>query len=148
VLGAGSWVLMGSVYRSLGGEPEQAVDTVRSIAAGDFTTAVNLRAGDETSLLHGIETLRRRLGALIQDVRRTSRAVDTAAADINSGIDHLTARTSDQTASLEETAQSMEEMTSSDESAGAKRRRRSGACRRARPRFRRGRRRSPQSRAA
>jgi methyl-accepting chemotaxis protein len=110
VLGAGSWVLIGSVYRSLGGEPEVAVDTVRAIAAGDFTTPVNLRAGDETSLLHGIETLRRRLGTLIQDVRRTSRAVDTAATDINSGIDHLTARTSDQAASLEETAQSMEEM--------------------------------------
>jgi methyl-accepting chemotaxis protein len=110
-LGAGSWVLIGSVYRSLGGEPEVAVATVRSIAAGDFTTAVNLRAGDETSLLHGIEALRRRLGTLIQDVRQTSRAVDSAAADINAGIDRLTLRTSDQAASLEETAQSMEEMT-------------------------------------
>jgi methyl-accepting chemotaxis protein len=110
-LGAGSWVLIGSVYRSLGCEPEVAVDTVRSIAAGDFTTAVNLRLGDESSLLHGIETLRERLGTLIQDVRRTSRTVDTAAANINSGIDNLTARTSDQAANLEETAQSMEEMT-------------------------------------
>ena len=110
-LGAGSWVLIGSVYRSLGGDPEVAVSTVRSIAAGDFTTAVNLQPGDDTSLLHGIETLRQRLGTLIQDVRRTSRAVDTAAADINSGIENLTGRTSNQAASLEETAQSMEEMT-------------------------------------
>jgi methyl-accepting chemotaxis protein len=110
-LGAGSWVLISSVYRSLGGEPEVAVATVRSIAAGDFTTAVNLRAGDDASLLHGIDALRQRLGMLIQDVRRTSRAVDTAAADINSGIENLRARTSDQAANLEETAQSMEEMT-------------------------------------
>ena len=110
-LGIGCWMLIGSVCRSLGGEPEIAVDTVRSIAAGDFTTAVNLRAGDETSLLHGIEALRRRLGTLIKDVRGTSRAVDSAAADINAGIDRLTQRTSDQAASLEETAQSMEEMT-------------------------------------
>ncbi len=72
-LGAGSWVLIGSVFRSLGGEPELAVETVRSIAAGDFTTAVELRPGDETSLLHGIETLRQKLGTLIHDVRRTSR---------------------------------------------------------------------------
>jgi methyl-accepting chemotaxis protein len=111
MLGAGSWVLIGSVYRSLGGEPELAVDTVRSIAAGDFTTAVPLRAGDETSLLHGIESLRQRLGTLIRDVRRTSRAVDTAATDIDSGIDRLRQRTSDQASSLEETAQSMEQMT-------------------------------------
>ena len=111
VLGAGSWVLIGSVYRSLGGEPEVAVETVCSIAGGDFTTVVTLTPGDETSLLHGIEALRHRLGSLIQDVRRTSSAVDSAAADISPGIERLTLRTADQAASLEETAQSMEEMT-------------------------------------
>lgn len=110
-LGVGSWVLIGSVFRSLGGEPELAVATVRSIASGDFTTVVPLRLGDETSLLHGIETLRHKLGTLIRDVRKTSGAVDTAAGDINSGIDRLSSRTSDQAASLEETAASMEEMT-------------------------------------
>jgi len=110
-LGIGSWILIGSVFRSLGGEPEVAVATVRSIAAGDFTTAVNLRGGDDSSLLHGIETLRSKLGALITDVRRTSGAVDSAAADINAGIDRLSTRTSEQAASLEETASSMEEMT-------------------------------------
>ena len=111
VLGVGSWVLIGSVFRSLGGEPETAVQIVRSIAGGDFTTVVNLRRDDQTSLLHGIETLRQKLGNLIQDVRDTSGAVDSAAADINSGIDRLSTRTSDQAASLEETASSMEEMT-------------------------------------
>ncbi|HET9448718.1 MAG TPA: methyl-accepting chemotaxis protein [Steroidobacteraceae bacterium] len=110
-LGAGSWVLLGSVFRNLGGEPELAVETVRSIASGDFTTAVKLRPGDETSLLHGIESLRKRLGTLIQDVRSTSLAVDAAAADISSGIERLTQRSSEQAASLEETAQSMEQMT-------------------------------------
>ncbi|WP_129647765.1 methyl-accepting chemotaxis protein [Peristeroidobacter agariperforans] len=111
VLGVGSWVLIGNVFRSLGGEPEFAVQIVRSIASGDFTTAVTLRQDDQSSLLHGIETLRQKLGNLIQDVRTTSGAVDSAATDINSGIDRLSTRTSDQAASLEETASSMEEMT-------------------------------------
>jgi methyl-accepting chemotaxis protein len=110
-LGVGSWILIGSVFRSLGGEPEFAVRTVRSIAAGDFTTIVDLRPGDETSLLHGIEQLRQRLGELIRDVRKTSNAVDGAAGDISSGIERLSSRTSEQAASLEETAASMEEMT-------------------------------------
>jgi methyl-accepting chemotaxis protein len=110
-LGVGSWILIGSVFRSLGGEPEFAVSTVRSIAAGDFTTVVHLRPGDDASLLHGIETLRQRLGELIRDVRKTSNAVDGAAADISSGIERLNARTSEQAANLEETAASMEEMT-------------------------------------
>jgi methyl-accepting chemotaxis protein len=110
-LGIGSWVLIGSVFRSLGGEPELAVRTVRSIAAGDFTTAVTLRPGDQSSLLHGIETLRHTLGTLIRDVRKTSGTVDCAASEINSGIEQLSARTNDQAAGLEETASSMEEMT-------------------------------------
>lgn len=111
VLGVGSWVLIGNVFRSLGGEPEMAVQIVRTIAGGDFTTVVKLRQGDDSSLLHGIETLRQKLGTLIQDVRVTSGAVDSAAGDINSGIERLSTRTSDQAASLEETASSMEEMT-------------------------------------
>ncbi|HEY0686063.1 MAG TPA: methyl-accepting chemotaxis protein [Steroidobacter sp.] len=111
VLGVGSWVLIGNVFRSLGGEPEVAVQIVRTIAGGDFTAVVNLRQGDDSSLLHGIETLRQKLGTLIQDVRITSGAVDSAAGDINSGIERLSTRTSDQAASLEETASSMEEMT-------------------------------------
>ncbi|MDY6948701.1 MAG: hypothetical protein SXG53_23615, partial [Pseudomonadota bacterium] len=94
VLGIGSWVLIGSVFKSLGGEPEVAVQVVRTIASGDFTTSVELRPGDESSLLHGIETLRQRLGLLIQDVRNTSGAVDSAASDINSGIERLSTRTS------------------------------------------------------
>jgi methyl-accepting chemotaxis protein len=110
-LGVGSWILIGSVFRSLGGEPEVAVATVRSIAGGDFTTIVNLRPGDDSSLLHGIETLRSKLGGLIMDVRRTSGTVESAASDINSGIDRLSMRTSEQAGSLEETASSMEEMT-------------------------------------
>jgi methyl-accepting chemotaxis protein len=110
-LGVGSWILIGNVFRSLGGEPEFAVSTVRSIAAGDFTTVVRLQPGDETSLLHGIETLRRRLDELIRDVRKTSSAVDGAAGDINAGIERLNVRTSEQAANLEETAASMEEMT-------------------------------------
>jgi len=110
-LGIGSWILIGNVFTSLGGEPELAVDTVRVIAGGDFTTVVNLRAGDNSSLLHGIETLRQKLGSVIRDVRLTSGTVDASAADINSSIDQLSTRTSEQAASLEQTTSSMEEMT-------------------------------------
>ncbi|HEY0940283.1 MAG TPA: methyl-accepting chemotaxis protein [Steroidobacter sp.] len=111
VLGVGSWVLIGSVFRSLGGEPEVAVQIVRTIATGDFTAVVNLRDGDQSSLLHGIETLRQKLGTLIHDVRTTAGAVDSAATDISTGVDRLSTRTADQAARLEGTASSMEEMT-------------------------------------
>jgi methyl-accepting chemotaxis protein len=110
-LGVGSWILITSVFRSLGGEPEAAVEKVRAIAGGDFTTSVSLQSGDNSSLLYGIETLRQKLGTLIRDVRTASGTVDNAAGDINANIDRLSSRTSEQAASLEETASSMEEMT-------------------------------------
>jgi methyl-accepting chemotaxis protein len=106
-------VLINNIFRILGGEPEAAVIKVRAIATGDFTSAIALRPGDESSLLHGVETLRRKLGTLIRDVCTASINVDNAAAEINSNIDRLSFRTSEQAASLEETAASMEEMTSS-----------------------------------
>lgn len=111
VLGVGSWILIASVFRSLGGEPEAAVDIVRRIASGDFTTQVDVRSGDDTSLLHGIATLRDKLGELIQDVHQCSSSVDTAAANMNLAVDELSVRTAQQAASLEETATNMEQMT-------------------------------------
>ncbi len=111
MLGLGSWILIASVFRSLGGEPEAAVDIVRRIASGDFTTQVDVRSGDDTSLLHGIVTLRDKLGELIRDVHQCSASVDTAAANMNMAVAELSARTAQQAASLEETATSMEQMT-------------------------------------
>jgi methyl-accepting chemotaxis protein len=111
VLGVGSAVLISSVFRSLGGEPEIAVEVVRSIAGGDFTTRVDVRSDDDSSLLHGIAMLRDKLGSLIRDVHDCSEAVDTAARNMNEAVRDLSERTAQQAANLEQTATSMEEMT-------------------------------------
>lgn len=111
ILGVGSSVLIKSVFSSLGGEPEAAVKIVRRIADGDFVTSVELRSGDDSSLLHGISTLRSKLGNLILDVQRASNEVDAAAGNMHSAVSELSERTSGQAASLEETAASMEQMT-------------------------------------
>jgi methyl-accepting chemotaxis protein len=111
-LGIGSWVLIGSLFRTLGGEPEAAALVVRRLAAGDFSSEVALRSGDTNSLLHDIAMLRLRLGTLIRSVHQTSFQVDKAARELNDGIEELSDRTAGQAASLEETASSMEEMTS------------------------------------
>lgn len=110
-LGGASWVLIGNVFGALGGEPEVAARIVRRIADGDFTTVIELDRNDSNSLLAGIETLRRKLGTLIQDVRATSGTVDSAANELNAGILQLSDRTSLQAANLETTAQNMEVVT-------------------------------------
>jgi methyl-accepting chemotaxis protein len=111
ILGAGSWILITSVFGSLGGEPEAAVEIVRRIAGGDFTARVDVRPDDTSSLLHGIATLRTKLGDLIRDIHRSSAAVDSAAGGMKAAVSDLSERTCEQAANLEETAASMEQMT-------------------------------------
>jgi methyl-accepting chemotaxis protein len=106
----GSWFLIRSVFRSLGGEPEQAAAIVRRIAGGDFSVQVSVAPGDNRSLLHGIAELCSQLGGLICNVHASSEQVDRAAHELNSTMSELSERTSNQAASLEETASSMEEM--------------------------------------
>jgi methyl-accepting chemotaxis protein len=106
----GSWFLIRSVFRSLGGEPEHAVAIVRRIAAGDFSLQVRVAPGDNSSLLHGIGELCSKLGGLIENVHASSEQVDRAAHELNSTVSELSERTNSQAASLEETASSMEEM--------------------------------------
>jgi methyl-accepting chemotaxis protein len=110
-LALGSWILIGSVFRSLGGEPELAVQVVRRIAGGDFSERIALRARDHGSLLHDIVSLQRKLGTLISDVRGSSRSVDTASSDMDLAVGQLSQRTSSQANSLEETVSSMKDMT-------------------------------------
>jgi methyl-accepting chemotaxis protein len=109
-LWVGSWFLIGSVFRSLGGDPEQAVAIVRRIAGGDFSTQVRVAPGDDRSLLHSISVLCSQLGGLIRNVHASSEKVDRAAHELNSTVNELSKRTNNQAASLEETASSMEEM--------------------------------------
>jgi methyl-accepting chemotaxis protein len=110
-LALGSWILIGSVFRTLGGEPEHAVQVVRQIAVGDFTQQIVLRLNDTDSLLHDIATLQRKLGTLIRDVRQSSGSVAEATHDMDGAVTQLSERTASQAASLEETASSMKEMT-------------------------------------
>ena len=106
----GSWFLIRSVFRSLGGEPEQAAAIVRRIAAGDFSRQVRIVPGDQTSLLHGISVLCTQLGGLIRNVHASSEQVDRAAQELSSTVNELSNRTNNQAASLEQTASSMEQM--------------------------------------
>jgi methyl-accepting chemotaxis protein len=110
-LALGSWIVIGGLFRTLGGEPETAAIVVRQIANGDFTTHVELRSGDSSSLLSDIAMLRDRLGSVLRNVHQSSADVDRAAQELNQSIAELSDRTSGQAASLEETASSMDEMT-------------------------------------
>jgi methyl-accepting chemotaxis protein len=101
-----------SVTRQLGGEPAQAADLARSVAAGDLSAPVALDARDRDSMMAQLRSMQERLSEVVADVRRNADSLATASAQIAQGNADLSSRTEEQASALEETAASMEQLSS------------------------------------
>jgi methyl-accepting chemotaxis protein len=109
-LGIGVWMAR-SLTRQLGTEPATAVDLARSVAAGDLSVGIDLRSGDNNSLMASLKAMRDALSQVVTEVRGNAEGVATASAQIAQGNLDLSTRTEEQAASLEETASSIEQLT-------------------------------------
>jgi methyl-accepting chemotaxis protein len=107
-----TWLLVRSLLKQLGGEPEYAATIAHRIAAGDLAVKIATRPGDRSSLLAAMKAMRDSLAAIVGQVRVGTDAIATASTQIASGNLDLSSRTEEQASSLEETASSMEELTS------------------------------------
>lgn len=110
-LGLGA-LLTRSLTRQLGGEPAYAGAIASRIAGGDLTVDVDLRKGDNDSMLFAMKTMRDSLSTIVGQVRVGTDAIASASSQIAAGNLDLSSRTEEQASSLEETASSMEELTS------------------------------------
>jgi methyl-accepting chemotaxis protein len=104
-------VIIRTVRRQLGGEPGYAVEIAKQIAGGDLARGVQLRKGDDFSLLAHMELMRRNLANIVSQVRRNSESISAGASQLTVGNTDLSQRTEEQAANLEQTAASMEQMT-------------------------------------
>jgi methyl-accepting chemotaxis protein len=100
------------LFKSLGGEPDYAAQIVRRVAEGDMTATVELKKGDETSLLAAMSQMIARLTAIIGDVRGSADALAAASEQLSSSAQVLSQNASEQAASVEQTSASMEEISS------------------------------------
>ena len=100
------------LIRQLGGEPAYATEIAGKIAHGDLAVNVQLRSGDQDSLLYEIKSMRDSLAAIVGKVREGTLAIDTASSEIAAGNDDMANRTAHQASSLEKVATAMEELTS------------------------------------
>ncbi|HEX8784661.1 MAG TPA: cache domain-containing protein, partial [Telluria sp.] len=105
-------VLIRSVERALGGDPGYAAEVAQRIAGGDLGAEVQVRAGDDVSLMAAMKAMRDALAGIVSQVRAGTDLIATASGQIASGNLDLSSRTEQQASSLEETAASMEELTS------------------------------------
>lgn len=104
--------IAGKLVRQLGGEPAYAAAITARIAAGDLTGEIDTRKSTEGSLLMAMKNMRDSLATIVTEVRIGTENIATASGQISSGNMELSSRTEGQASALEQTAASMEELTS------------------------------------
>ncbi|QQX86672.1 cache domain-containing protein [Cupriavidus necator] len=101
-----------SLQRQLGGEPALTAQIAGRIAEGNLNSRVELRPGDEHSVLFAMQRMQSRLTSAIGSIRGSADSIAGAAKQIAAGNADLSRRSEEQAASLQETAASMEQLTS------------------------------------
>jgi methyl-accepting chemotaxis protein len=109
LLGVGL-VIARSILRQLGGEPRYANAITEQIAQGNLGVQIDLKPGDDHSLLHSLRVMRDNMAGIVGRVRQGSESVAIASTEIAQGNHDLSARTESQASALEQTAASMEEL--------------------------------------
>ncbi|MFG6456769.1 methyl-accepting chemotaxis protein [Roseateles sp. BYS96W] len=110
-LGGASHLVIGGVWRQLGGEPEYARDVMRQMADGDLSQDIRVAAGAEQSLLAAVRDMSRGLAAIVSNVRQGTDSMTVASREIAAGNQDLSERTERQAGSLEQTSGSMQVLT-------------------------------------
>jgi methyl-accepting chemotaxis protein len=91
----------------------KALKVVRTVAAGDLTSRIEVRSQDETGqLMQAMKEMNDSLARIVAEVRAGTQTIAAASGQIATGNADLSSRTESQASSLEETASSMEELTS------------------------------------
>jgi len=111
-LGVASWVIVASVWKDLGEEPDRLRETVRRIASGDLH--MDLQAGTHReSLQAALAEMTVGLREMVTQIRITSDSIATASSEIATGNLDLSQRTERTASNLQQTASSMEQLTGS-----------------------------------
>ena len=84
-----SLVIARGILRQLGGEPRVAAALTARIAAGDLSTAIRTRPGDGTSLMVGLEFMRERLAAMVEEIQQSSLQLKQKTADIQAMLQNM-----------------------------------------------------------
>ncbi len=102
-------ILMRSIQRQLGGEPQYAAQVVNLIASGDLSVAIEVN-GPPTSLLASMERMRESLRTIVTEVSEGSESIQQATAEVANGNLDLSNRTEQAAATVEQTSASMQQL--------------------------------------
>ncbi len=103
-------LILRSVLRQLGGEPDYVSSVVRQVAAGNLTVRIDTRPGDSTSMLASIRDMVATLADIITQVRSAADGLAAASEQVSSSASTLSQSATEQAAGVEQTSASTEEL--------------------------------------
>jgi methyl-accepting chemotaxis protein len=101
------------VTRPLGGEPGTATDVANRVAAGDLAVDVQVRKGDNSSLMFALKNMVDNLTHVVNEVRASADSLSSASEQVNATAQTMTQASSEQAAGVEQTSAAVEQMTAS-----------------------------------
>jgi methyl-accepting chemotaxis protein len=107
----GALLISRSITRPLGGEPAAVVEAANAIAEGDLSRTIAVRPGDTSSVVARMAVMQQNLAQVVAGVRQNAEGVAAASTQIAQGNNDLSGRTEEQASALQQTAASMEELT-------------------------------------
>ena len=102
-----------NIFRLIGGEPAAVAQVAARVAAGDLTVAVEIKAGDQQSVLFAMQQMVNKLTAVISDVQSNAEILAAAAEQVSTSSQDISQHASEQAASVEETSASVEQIAAS-----------------------------------
>ncbi|WP_291518923.1 MCP four helix bundle domain-containing protein [Acidovorax sp.] len=105
-------VYLRRITHQLGSDPDELKAVADGIASGELTTHVPVLAGDAQSITYSLRVMRDKLADAVIAVRTGAECVNSAAGEIAQGNHDLSGRTETQASALQQTAASMEQLSS------------------------------------
>src|SRR5450759_2349454 len=89
LLGSTYFFIRRFVTRPLGGEPAAATEVANRIAAGDLTVDVQVKGGDNSSLLYAMKRMQQNLSDIIGQINQAADTLTVAAKEVTRGNEDL-----------------------------------------------------------
>jgi len=106
-----SFLVVRTIWKQLGGEPEYARQIARAVADGDLSMDIVTEDGDQVSMLAALKEMRGKLANLVGNIKDSASTIQTASVEIASGNADLAHRTEIQASTLDQTTQAVEKLT-------------------------------------
>ncbi|MFN4115679.1 MAG: methyl-accepting chemotaxis protein, partial [Inhella sp.] len=104
------WLITRAVLAQIGGEPSKAMAVMQQVADGDLSGDVP--AAPNGSLMEGVSRMVGSLRALVREMQQSTDSIATAASEIAAGGQDLSGRTEAAASNLQQTASSIDHMSS------------------------------------